>query len=91
MPSKVTLRSEKELEELYNKPTWNDGYWLEAMDRCNTVSIMLDQLLNKHPAVLRTPNGQKMLEKSIDQVQKLYQTIGLAEHESIIKGEVNGL
>ncbi len=64
-----------------NQDDWNDGYWLEAMDRCSTISVMIDELLIKHPGVLRTPDGEQMIEECLRKVQKLYQAIGLAEYE----------
>lgn len=61
---------------------WNDGYWLEAMDRCHTMSVIAHKLFDQHPGILRTPGGPDMSEQVFSHIQKLYQAIGRAEDEA---------
>lgn len=59
---------------------WNDGYYLEGMDRLHTIQVMIEKLLSYHPAIILSGN-----QNSIDKVQKLlndiYQSIGNMEYE----------
>jgi hypothetical protein len=69
---------------------WNDGYWFEARDRCHTIMIMVQELLEDHPAIEKAE-----LSGIIESVQTLmYKAMCvLAEKEdeefSKIEGERN--
>lgn len=59
---------------------WNDGYILEGMDRCHTIMLLLDQLLDSHPSVIKA--GQEIqLEVVSEVVMEIYQAIGRLEEE----------
>ena len=60
---------------------WNDGYYLESMDRIHTIQIMAEELLNGHPAILKLKCGEERLELIQDMLYDLYQDIGKMEFE----------
>lgn len=55
---------------------WNDDQHLEAMDRCHTIIIMTEQLLDKHPIIFKLPDGQKRVDTIMSMLNELYQDIG---------------
>lgn len=54
---------------------WNDGYILEGMDRCHTIMVMIGELLDQHPAVLKS-DKEVQLEMATDLIMDVYQGIG---------------
>jgi hypothetical protein len=60
---------------------WNDGYYAEGMDRCHCVRLMLQELLEGHPAITKLPNGSQNI-RIIDRILgELYQGIGKMQHK----------
>ena len=63
---------------------WNDGYFLEGMDRIETIRTMIEQILFKHPAIIVTNN-----QEAIDSIQMLlgeiYHDIGFLEVDKAVK------
>jgi hypothetical protein len=53
-----------------------DTIYIEALDRCNTIGIMIDTLLEDHPAVVDNEDIKLAYEKASSAVADLYQTIG---------------
>ena len=64
---------------------WNDGYWGECADRLHTIQIMIDNLLDKHPAILRLKCGEERLDLIQDMLYDLYQDTGKREFEEMDK------
>ena len=60
---------------------WNDGYWIEGMDRCNTILILIESLLDAHPAIERTKGGSEKVKKAGEILAELYQDIGAASYK----------
>jgi hypothetical protein len=57
---------------------YNTGHQIEGLDRCNTIMVMLEQLLRAHPAVVRA-GGQPLIEQAFVAIWTLYQNIGLID------------
>lgn len=71
-----------ELELSCQKIDWNDGYWVEGLDRAYTLTVIFEQLLgNKvngyHPAIVRAGLQQECDAVSL-QIADLYTSIGAA-------------
>lgn len=54
---------------------YNAGHQIEGLDRCNTIMVMLEQLLREHPAVVRA-GGQPLIKQAYSAIWTLYQNIG---------------
>lgn len=54
---------------------WNDGCWVELLDRLNTIMIMQQELLVNHPGVLRAGISEKIDDLMGDTMQ-CYQIVG---------------
>ena len=78
------VRTKEEVEKLMNddRIEWNDGYWVEGLDRIHTIQTMVDSLLvcsnaGVHPSVLRAG-----LEDDIYMIQSIlnlcYQKMAMA-------------
>jgi len=65
---------------------WNDGYILEGMDRCHSVMVMIGELLDEHPAIVRS-GVQEKLESATDLIMDCYQTIGQLDRELNLNNE----
>ena len=64
-----------------NKPQeFNNGHIVEGCDRCNTIMIMLDQLMDEHPAVNKV-GGKDLVTDAHNAMFKLYQRIGALDDE----------
>ena len=59
---------------------WNDGYYLECMDRLHTIQVMISEILDKHPVIILSGN-QNNLEDIQRQINRIYQDIGAMEYE----------
>ena len=60
---------------------WNDGYYLESMDRIHTIQIMIDNLLDQHPAIVKLKCGQERVDLVQDMLGDIYQDIGKMEDD----------
>lgn len=65
---------------LDNDFEWNDGYYLEGMDRIHTIHVMIEELLNKHPMIVLS-GGQKVIDDIQNKLSSVYQFIGAMEYE----------
>lgn len=45
---------------------WNDGYYLEGVDRVHTIRVMIEELLDNHPSIKRL-----QLSDELEDVQKI--------------------
>lgn len=54
---------------------YNAGHQVEGLDRCNTIMVMLEQLLRDHPAIVRV-DGDGLIEQAFGAIWTLYQRIG---------------
>ena len=77
----------KKLNDL-DVPDWNDGYYLEGMDRCHTIMTMMDQLLREHPSIKRVGLDDKF-DSAFDLIYEMYQAIGIYEDEELTKLKTN--
>jgi hypothetical protein len=66
-------------EELPEDFEWNDGYYLEGLDRIETIRIMIEAILANNPAIVLSGNNN-----NIDEVHKLLGEI----YNSIAKMEI---
>ena len=71
-----------ELEQQLAAVEWNDGYWVEGLDRAYTLTVMFEQLLGNsaagyHPAITRA-GLQQQCDAVSEQIADLYQLIGAA-------------
>lgn len=57
---------------------WNDGYYFEAMDRCNTVMVLIDEILDGHPAIEKV-GAQKDIDAALACLMNAYQRVGEVE------------
>jgi len=53
---------------------FNDGHILEGMDRCHTIQILLEELLEGHPAVIKA-EMQRQVVVAQDAVMYVYEAI----------------
>ncbi len=60
---------------------FNDGHISEAMDRCNTVLVMVNELLYKHPAVKECEGGDLVKDICLSAFE-LMQKIGELEDDT---------
>ena len=76
------IKEEREHPEtkLLEEVEWNDGYYLEGLDRCHTIIIMLDELLVNHPSVLKTKTSIN-LENIFDELHYVYNKISMLDFE----------
>lgn len=61
-------------------PEWNDGYWVEGLDRVHTILVMFEELLGEdtrgfHPAIKKA-HLEKKVSKIGTKLAKLYQDLG---------------
>ena len=54
---------------------FNDGHIIEGMDRCNTIMVMLHELLHEHPAVIKADTSED-ISAAAAFIMKAYQKIG---------------
>lgn len=71
-----------ELELSLQDAEWNDGYWVEGLDRAYTLTFMFEQLLGNsangyHPAIVRA-GLQRQCDAVSLQIADLYTSIGAA-------------
>ena len=59
---------------------WNDGHILEGLDRCHTLLVLIDQLLNEHPAIIKA-GMEENLSKAEEMIVDIYQEIGRLDFE----------
>ena len=59
---------------------WNDGYYIEGMDRCHTVCVMIEELLLHHPVVKKC-EVSFYIEEAERLISRAYQKIGSLSHE----------
>jgi hypothetical protein len=48
----------------------------EALDRVNTVLIMIEELLSKHPYIEQNENIKESVEHAADHLARAYQLVG---------------
>ena len=70
------------LQEAAAIDNWNDGYWVEGLDRAYTLTVMFEQLLGNsaagyHPAIVRAGLQHQCDAVSL-QIADLYTAIGAA-------------
>lgn len=53
---------------------FNEGHILEGADRCNTILIMIEELLSEHPAIVKAKLQNKVFKAS-DLIMDCYQEI----------------
>ena len=54
---------------------YNEGHQIEGLDRCHTLLVLMEELLQDHPAVLLAGGADK-LDKAAESIADLYQMIG---------------
>ena len=59
---------------------FNDGHIVEGMDRCNTIMVMIEELLINHPAVIAT-DSRNIVENASRHIYLIYQAISLLDEE----------
>lgn len=64
---------------------FNDGHLIEAQDRCDIVLMMVAELLDRHPAVLKA-GVQTQVDQACAALQDAYQKIIDLEHPAEGKG-----
>lgn len=69
------LRKELEQDSTHQ---FNDGHITEGLDRCNTIMIMIEELLREHPSVLKA-NVSSDVDTASKAIMKAYQKIGELE------------
>lgn len=58
------------------KEKLNPGHYHEALDRCDCVNQIIDEILLKHPAIAQTPAWRREIEKAQGIIADVYQAIG---------------
>ena len=56
--------------------TWNNGYYIEGLDRCNTILTLIEELLVDHPSTEKVPGIASKIEQASDLIMSVYQDIG---------------
>lgn len=59
---------------------WNDGYITEGCDRCYTIMVMINELLDSHPSIKKA-NAEKDIEAATTSIMNAYQKIGALDCE----------
>lgn len=59
---------------------WNDGYYLEGIDRVHTIQVLISEILDQHPAIVLS-HHQEDIDIIQDMFSKIYQDIGAMEYE----------
>ena len=59
---------------------FNEGHILEGMDRGNTILVMINELLDQHPAVVKV-DGDHEIDVAYTAIFNLIQRIGELEDE----------
>lgn len=59
---------------------FNEGHISEAMDRVNIIIVMINELLDNHPAILKT-NLQNDIDMAANRLCEVYQKLGSYEVE----------
>ncbi|TDX23714.1 hypothetical protein DFO67_12431 [Modicisalibacter xianhensis] len=54
---------------------WNDGFWTEGLDRCATIRLMMETLLEGHPAIKRA-GAQALIAQALANLDDAYQLVG---------------
>jgi hypothetical protein len=54
---------------------WNDGYYIEGLDRCANIQNIINEQLLYHPAIIRAGQEDK-IDEAIKLIGNVYQTIG---------------
>lgn len=62
---------------------WNDGYYLEGMDRIHVATCGIEDHILEHPSVIKA-GGSEKIALAIRLLSEVYQEIGKIEHENII-------
>jgi hypothetical protein len=57
---------------------WNDGYYFELLDRTHTVMVLIEELVDQHPA-LEKIGCQKDIDLVQSTLMKVYQKVGEAD------------
>lgn len=65
-----------DVDENSGEIEWNDGYFLEGLDRCGTIQMVIENLLVGHPSILRLEDGAERVEIIQEMIQEIYQDIG---------------
>ena len=63
-----------------NKQEFNDGHIIEALNRLNTITMMIHKLLIDHPAILKA-DVQKDAHQAAGILLRAYQKVGELEDE----------
>lgn len=58
-----------------NKADFNEGHITEALDRCHTVMLLIDELLHLHPAIVKAGCNDG-IERIADELAEVYQNVG---------------
>jgi hypothetical protein len=77
---KKMIKKLKEQHLLAKDFEWNDGYYLEGMDRVHTIQVMISEILDQHPMIVLS-NNQEKLEKIQRKLTEIYQSIGAMEYD----------
>lgn len=58
-----------------NKSDFNEGHIVEALDRCNTLLTLIDELLYMHPAIIKAGCNDRV-ESLAEELADIYTEIG---------------
>lgn len=58
-----------------NKAEFNEVHIIEALDRCHTVMLLIDELLHLHPAIVKAVCNDN-IERIADDLADVYQRVG---------------
>jgi len=59
----------------------DEFHYHEALDRANSINIMIEELLTFHPVVTKHKEIQKELDKAVYSISEVYQMIGNKSEE----------
>ena len=55
---------------------FNDGHYIELLDRTHIAASYLQMSLGEHPVLLKHPDLNNLYNQSIEALEELYQAIG---------------
>ena len=62
----------------------DEFHYHEAGDRCNSINIMIEELLTKHPVIMQTPALKKLVDGASLMIGEIQQQVGQIEFDKEI-------
>lgn len=59
---------------------YNLGHLIEGYDRCHTIVVMINELLNEHPAIIKS-GQQWRIDKALEFITDAYQGLSVLDKD----------